>query len=253
MDGYPSNLPIAEKLPSYRGSDGNAAASTVECRGESADRCREFGAGRGGAVGSVAARSSPQSALCVAAAVLRAGASGRAGRRLRLRSSGGVRTRAGPGRQLGSGRGGDRGWRRGAAGGAGRRDGLSERRAARHEGLVMIAPAAGVRILIATQPIDFRKGADGLAAIAQHVLEEDPFAGTVIVFRARRGDRVKLLVWDGTGLVLIWKRLERGAFKWPSVSDRVIRLSAAQLAILLEGLDWSRLAALPVVRPRLAQ
>ena len=117
----------------------------------------------------------------------------------------------------------------------------------------MIAPAAGVRILIATQPIDFRKGADGLAAMAQHVLGEDPFSGTVIVFRARRGDRVKLLVWDGTGLVLIWKRLERGAFKWPAVSDGAICLSAAQLAILLEGLDWSRLAATPVVRPRLAQ
>jgi transposase len=64
---------------------------------------------------------------------------------------------------------------------------------------------------------------------------------------------VKLLVWDGTGLVLIWKRLECGAFKWPSVSDGVIRLSATQLAILLEGLDWSRLAAPQVVRPRLAQ
>jgi len=117
----------------------------------------------------------------------------------------------------------------------------------------MIAPAAAVRILIATRPIDFRKGADGLAAIAQHVLGEDPFSGTVIVFRARRGDRVKLLVWDGTGLVLIWKRLERGAFQWPVVSDGVIRLSTAQLAILLEGLDWSRLAAPPGVRPRLAQ
>jgi len=117
----------------------------------------------------------------------------------------------------------------------------------------MIAPPTGVRVLIATQPIDFRKGADGLAAIAQHVLREDPFSGTVIVFRARRGDRVKLLVWDGTGLVLIWKRLERGRFKWPAVSDGVIRLSAAQLALLLEGLDWSRVAASPVIRPRLAQ
>lgn len=117
----------------------------------------------------------------------------------------------------------------------------------------MIAPPAGVRVLIATQPIDFRKGADGLAAIAQYVLGEDPFSGTVIVFRARRGDRVKLLVWDGTGLVLIWKRLERGRFQWPVVSDGAIRLSAAQLAILLEGLDWSRVAAPPVIRPRLAQ
>jgi len=98
-----------------------------------------------------------------------------------------------------------------------------------------------------------RKGADGLAAIAQHVLREDPFSGTVIVFRARRGDRVKLLLWDGTGLVLIWKRLEHGAFKWPAISEGTIRLSAAQLAILLEGLDWSRFAALPAIRPRLAQ
>jgi transposase len=117
----------------------------------------------------------------------------------------------------------------------------------------MIALPAEVRVLIATQPIDFRKGADGLAAIAQHVLREDPFSGTVIVFRARRGDRVKLLVWDGTGLMLIWKRLERGRFKWPAVSEGVIGLSAAQLAILLEGLDWSRVAAPQVVRPRLAQ
>jgi transposase len=117
----------------------------------------------------------------------------------------------------------------------------------------MITPAAGVRILVATRPVDFRKGADGLAAIAQHVLGEDPFAGTIIVFRARRGDRVKLLVWDGTGLVLVWKRLEHGAFRWPAVNDGAIRLSAAQLAILLEGLDWSRFATPPAVRPRLAQ
>src|SRR5438128_12209941 len=117
----------------------------------------------------------------------------------------------------------------------------------------MIAPPTGVGILMATQPIDFRKGADGLAAIAQHVLGQDPFSGTVIVFRARRADRVKLLVWDGTGLVLSWKRLERGRFKWPAVSDGVIRLPAAQLARWVAGLDWSRIAAPPVIRPRLAQ
>jgi hypothetical protein len=80
--------------------------------------------------------------------------------------------------------------------------------AARREGLAMIAPSAGVQILVARQPVDFRKGADGLAVIARHALGQDPFAGTVIVFRARRGDRVKLLVWDGTDLVLVWKRLE---------------------------------------------
>src|SRR6202007_2513400 len=133
------------------------------------------------------------------------------------------------------GRSGDRGWRRGAASGAGCGDGFSERSAARHEGLAVIAPPAGVRGLIATQPIDFRKGADGLAAIAQHVLREDPFSGTVIVFRARRGDRIKLLMWDGTGLVLIWKRLERGAFQWPAGRDGAGRRAGAPLCTLAGG------------------
>src|SRR5260370_38649790 len=102
----------------------------------------------------------------------------------------------------------------------------------------MIAPPTGVRVLIATQPIDFRKGADGLAAIAQHVLREDPFSGTGIVFRARRGDRVKLLVWDGPGLVLIWNRLERGRFKWPAARARGHRGAAARAGPLRDGPAW---------------
>ena len=81
------------------------------------------------------------------------------------------------------------------------------------------APAAGVRVLIATRPVDFRRGADGLAATVQSVLRQDPFSGTVFVFRSKRADRVKLLVYDGTGLVLIWKRLEGAKFKWPAISD----------------------------------
>ena len=72
----------------------------------------------------------------------------------------------------------------------------------------MIVPPAGVRVLIATRPVDFRRGADGLAAVVQTVLRQDPFSGTIFVFRCKRADRVKLLVWDGSGLVLIWKRLE---------------------------------------------
>ena len=67
---------------------------------------------------------------------------------------------------------------------------------------------AGVRVLIATRPVDFRRGADGLAATVQSVLRQDPFSGTIFVFRSKRADRVKMLVYDGTGLVLIWKRLE---------------------------------------------
>jgi len=82
-----------------------------------------------------------------------------------------------------------------------------------------------VRVLIATRPVDFRKGADSLAALAKETLAQDPFSGAVLVFRSRRADRVKLLVWDGSGLVLVWKRLEQGAFKWPPITDGVMRLS----------------------------
>jgi transposase len=80
------------------------------------------------------------------------------------------------------------------------------------------ARPAGVRVLIATRPVDFRRGADSLAAMVQSVLGQDPFCGTVFVFRSKRADRVKMLVYDGTGLVLIWKRLEGGRFKWPAIS-----------------------------------
>jgi transposase len=97
-----------------------------------------------------------------------------------------------------------------------------------------------VRVLVATKPVDFRKGADGLAALAQEALGQDPFSGAVIVFRAKRADRIKLIAWDGSGLVMVWKALDEGAFKWPPVSDGVMKLSSAQLAALLDGLDWTR-------------
>ena len=83
----------------------------------------------------------------------------------------------------------------------------------------MIAVPPGVRILLAAQPVDFRKGMDGLAALVQEALRADPFAGEVFVFRAKRADRVRLLVYDGTGLVLYSKRLEAGRFRWPSPAD----------------------------------
>jgi transposase len=96
---------------------------------------------------------------------------------------------------------------------------------------------------VATKPVDFRKGADTLAALAKEALKQDPYAGTVIVFRAKRADRIKILVWDGTGLVLYWKALDQGAFKWPPISDGVMRLSPAQLSALVEGMDWTRVFA----------
>ena len=117
----------------------------------------------------------------------------------------------------------------------------------------MIAPPPGVRVLVAPRPVDFRKGIDGLAALAQQTLGQDPFSGTVLVYRAKRADRVKLLFWDGSGLVLVNKRLEEGRFKWPPIMDGLMRLSPAQLAALLEGLDWSRVHVPRVLRPRATQ
>jgi transposase len=104
----------------------------------------------------------------------------------------------------------------------------------------MITIPAGARILLATRPIDFRKGGHSLAALAQDVLAEDPFSGAVIVYRAKRSDRVKILVWDGSGLVLIWKQLQHGSFRWPPIMDGVIKLSNVEFAALFDSLDWMR-------------
>jgi transposase len=113
----------------------------------------------------------------------------------------------------------------------------------------VIAVPPGVRILLAARPVDFRKGMDGLAALVQQALRADPFAGEVFVFRAKRADRVKILVYDGTGLVLYAKRLEAGRFCWPSPAEGVVRLSAAQIARLLEGLPWHQLRPRTIPRP----
>ena len=72
----------------------------------------------------------------------------------------------------------------------------------------MISVPAGVRVLVATKPVDFRRGADSLAALAKDELQRDPYSGTILVFRSKRADRLKILAWDGSGLILYWKRLE---------------------------------------------
>jgi transposase len=93
----------------------------------------------------------------------------------------------------------------------------------------LIAVPAGMRVLVATKPVDFRRGADSLAALVREQLEHDPFSGTIFIFRSKRADRLKLLAWDGSGLVLFWKRLEHGAFRWPPISDGVMRLCYARV------------------------
>jgi transposase len=108
------------------------------------------------------------------------------------------------------------------------------------EGRHVIGPTGAVRVMVATKPVDFRKGAEGLAALVREEMKTDPFSGAVYVFRAKRADRVKLIFWDGTGVCLFAKRLEDGKFRWPKLQDGIMRLSAAQLSALIEGLDWAR-------------
>jgi transposase len=102
----------------------------------------------------------------------------------------------------------------------------------------MIAIPAGVRVYLAMGPTDMRKGFDGLAVLAQDTLQQDPFAGHLFVFRGKRGDLVKILYWDGQGFCLFAKRLEKGRFVWPVTREGSVTLTAAQLSMLLEGIDW---------------
>ena len=117
----------------------------------------------------------------------------------------------------------------------------------------MIVPGQHVKIVVATKPVDFRKGHDGLAALVQNELRLDPHFGIIVVFRAKRGDRLKLLLWDGSGLVMVYKRLEDGKFAWPAIHDGVMRLSKAQFEALFEGLDWRRVYGRRVRQPAAAE
>ena len=109
-----------------------------------------------------------------------------------------------------------------------------------------------IKVLLATKPVDFRKQADSLAALVQEALGADPFSGAVYVFRSKRADRVKLVWWDGTGIVLLSKRLEGASFRWPAIEAGMMALSAVQLSALLEGLDLTRVRPRDVVRPEVA-
>ena len=104
----------------------------------------------------------------------------------------------------------------------------------------MIGPRAETRIWIVAGLTDLRRGFTGLSAMVQTALDQDPFSGHVFVFRDRRGDLIKLLWWDGDGLCLLAKRLERGRFVWPQAESGTVGLTRAQLSMLLEGIDWRR-------------
>jgi transposase len=102
----------------------------------------------------------------------------------------------------------------------------------------MIPVPTGVRVWLATGHTDMRRGMNGLALQVQEALKRDPHAGDLYVFRGRRGNLIKILWYDGLGMSLYAKRLERGRFLWPSPADGVVAISASQLGYMLEGIDW---------------
>ena len=101
----------------------------------------------------------------------------------------------------------------------------------------------GLRVMVASKPVDFRRGMDGLAALVTQALLADPFAGDVFIFRSKRTDRLKLILWDGSGLCMVTKRLEAGGFAWPPVHDGAVALSVAQPRMLFSGMDWTQIPA----------
>ena len=107
----------------------------------------------------------------------------------------------------------------------------------------MIQVAPGTKVYLACRPISMRYGFDGLAAQVAQVLQEDPFSGHLFLFRSKRADYLKILYYDGTGLCLFAKRLESGKFVWPPIVDGGMVLTAAQLALLVEAMDWRRSVA----------
>jgi transposase len=100
---------------------------------------------------------------------------------------------------------------------------------------------AAVRIWLGTAAVDLRKSFDTLAEQVRQHLHHDPLSGHLFVFRNKRGDRVKLLYWDEDGFVIVYKRLEEGTFRWPALAagQPSVSLRAAELAMLLDGIDWS--------------
>lgn len=108
-----------------------------------------------------------------------------------------------------------------------------------------------MRILICLEPVDFRKGIDGLASLCKTVLSEDPFRGTVLAFRNRRGASVKLLAYDGQGFWLCQKRLSEGRFRWWPTDEgkRAREMAAHELHVLLSAGDPSQTKAAPAWRP----
>ena len=107
---------------------------------------------------------------------------------------------------------------------------------------------SGVKVFLASHPVDFRKGPDSLLSLVRDA-GQDPFSGALYVFRAKRADRIKIVWWDGSGVCLYYKRLEKSAFCWPRIGHVRVQLNHAQLMALVDGLDWKRVRPMAVRTP----
>ena len=105
------------------------------------------------------------------------------------------------------------------------------------------------RVYLAAGRTDLRRGIDGLAAQIQTVLREDPFSGHLFIFRGRAAHTIKVLMYDGSGFLLMQKRLTEGKFIWPSPADGIVTISRAQMSLLIDGLDWRAAKARSVAKP----
>lgn len=109
---------------------------------------------------------------------------------------------------------------------------------------------SGVKVFLASHPIDFRKGPDSLLSLVRDA-RSDPFNGALYVFRAKRADRIKIVWWDGSGVCLYAKRLEKAQFCWPRIGHNRVQLNNAQLLALVDGMDWKRVRSTPIKPPEI--
>ena len=112
--------------------------------------------------------------------------------------------------------------------------------------------SSDLRVVLVTGPIDFRAGVNKLTSLVANELGRDPYGREVFVFRSKRADRLRLLQFDGSGMCVGSKWLEAGRFCWPPIQNGVMKLTSAQMTLLLGGMDWRRLEESPVKKPEIA-
>jgi transposase len=116
----------------------------------------------------------------------------------------------------------------------------------------MLRLSQGTRVFMAVAPIDMRKSFDGLCAAVMETLQANPPDGHLFLFRGKRSDRIKALIWDRNGLAIWYKRLEKGRYRWPARDAVSIEITEQELSLLLDGVDFTRIRRLPAVHAHAA-